>query len=183
MQRVRMNPRSTSIRDVGVPGLTMHEANTLKAPQTSTCKSLPGIPGLLNLIIAQESGTFWPVLGNFTYLGPHLTEVNAAASKHPTLATVWLGANDVLKYMGSGGRFTGGESQRSAGGGGYPHHDLDAAARRGARRRRESAEHRRDRLLPERNETEEAQRLPGPHVRRLPVHDRRLTARVRQPLC
>ena len=32
---------------------------------------------------------------------------------HPTLATVWIGANDVLKYMGSGGRFTGGN--RNAG--------------------------------------------------------------------
>jgi lysophospholipase L1-like esterase len=63
---------------------------------------------LLNQVIAEESGTFWPVLGNFAKL-PHLTDVNAAVSRHPTLATVWLGANDVLKYMGSGGRFVGGD--------------------------------------------------------------------------
>jgi hypothetical protein len=107
--RVRMDPTSTNIRDVGIPGLTLHEANVLHEPQSSTCKQLPGIPGLLNLVIADESETFWPVLGNFTKLGPNLTDVNAAASRRPTLATVWLGANDVLKYMGSGGRFVGGD--------------------------------------------------------------------------
>jgi lysophospholipase L1-like esterase len=107
VSRVRMNPNATTIRDFGVPGLTQHEANALHAPQTSTCKSLPGIPGLINMVISEESGTFWPVLANFTHLHP-LTPANAAASRHPTLATVWLGANDVLKYMGSGGRFVGG---------------------------------------------------------------------------
>jgi lysophospholipase L1-like esterase len=109
VSRVRMNPDSTDIRDFGIPGLTLHEANVLHQPQTSTCKQLPGIPGLLSTVVADESGTFWPVLGNFTRLGPNLTDVNAAASRHPTLATVWLGANDVLKYMGSGGRFVGGD--------------------------------------------------------------------------
>jgi lysophospholipase L1-like esterase len=107
--RVRMNPSSTTIRDFGVPGLTLHEANVLHAPQTNTCKELPGIPGLLSQVVSEESGTFWPVLLNSTKLGGHLTEVNAAASLHPTLATVWLGANDWLKYMGSGGRFVGGD--------------------------------------------------------------------------
>ncbi len=107
--RVRMNPNSTTIRNVGIPGLTLHEANTIHQPQTNTCSKLPGIPGLLSDVVNEESGTYWPVLRNFTNLGPHLTEVNAAASRHPTLATVWLGANDVLKYMGSGGRFVGGD--------------------------------------------------------------------------
>ena len=65
------------------------------------------------MVIAEESGTFWPVLLNFTNLKGNLTEVNAAASLHPTLATVWLGANDVLKYMGSGGRFVGGDRNAS----------------------------------------------------------------------
>ena len=109
VSRVRMDPDSTEIRDVGIPGLTLHEANVLHEPQTDTCKFIPGVPGLLSMVVSDESGTFWPVLGNFTRLGPNLTDVNAAASRHPTLATVWLGANDVLKYMGSGGRFVGGD--------------------------------------------------------------------------
>ncbi|MBV8531044.1 MAG: hypothetical protein JO104_06975, partial [Candidatus Eremiobacteraeota bacterium] len=111
--RVRMNPTSATIRDFGVPGMTLHEAITIHQPQTDTCSPLPGIPGLLSDVVSEESGTFWPVLRNFTKLDGHLTEVNAAASLHPTLATVWLGANDVLKYMGSGGRFVGGD--RTAG--------------------------------------------------------------------
>ncbi len=106
--RVRMDAEDPNIRDVGIPGLTLHEANVLHQPQTSTCKSIPGIPGLLNQVISEESGTFWPVMYSFRNL-PRLTPVNAAASLHPTLATVWLGANDVLKYMGSGGRFVGGD--------------------------------------------------------------------------
>src|SRR5579871_409779 len=107
--RVRLNPTSATIRNFGIPGLTLHEANTIHQPQTNTCSPLPGIPGLLSDVVNEESGTYWPVLRNFTNLGPHLTEVNAAASRRPTLATVWLGANDVLKYMGSGGRFVGGD--------------------------------------------------------------------------
>jgi len=107
--RVRVDPNDSTILDFGVPGITAHEAVVLHQPQTSTCSPLPGIPGLLSDVVSEESGTFWPVLRNFTKLGGHLTDVNAAASVHPTLATVWLGANDVLKYMGSGGRFVGGD--------------------------------------------------------------------------
>ena len=139
--RTRMNPNSTTILDFGVPGITLHEANVLHQPQTSTCKELPGIPGLLSQVVSEESGTFWPVLLNYTKLGGHLTEVNAAASVHPTLATVWLGANDWLKYMGSGGRFVGGDrtaaqvETRSA------RHDRHAAARGRKGRRGEPARH------------------------------------------
>lgn len=111
--RVRMNPSSTTIRDFGLPGLTLHEAITIHQPQTDTCSPLPGIPGLLSDVVSEESGTYWPVLRNFIHLQGNLTEANAAASVHPTLATVWLGANDVLKYMGSGGRFVGGDRSAS----------------------------------------------------------------------
>jgi lysophospholipase L1-like esterase len=111
--RVRMNPNATTIRNFGIPGLTLHEANTIHQPQTNTCSPLPGIPGLLSDVVNEESGTYWPVLRNFTKLEPRLTAVNAAASLHPTLTTVWLGANDVLKYMGSGGRFVGGDRNAS----------------------------------------------------------------------
>ncbi|HEY2475941.1 MAG TPA: hypothetical protein VGI19_14220 [Candidatus Cybelea sp.] len=106
--RVRMDPTSPNIRNVGIPGLTLHEAITLHGPQTNTCTELPGIPGLLSMVVQDESGTFWPVLGTFSHMRD-LTAVNAMANRRPTLATVWLGANDVLKYMGSGGRFVGGD--------------------------------------------------------------------------
>ncbi|MBV8067556.1 MAG: hypothetical protein JO113_06240 [Candidatus Eremiobacteraeota bacterium] len=111
--RVRMSPNSTAIRNLGIPGLTLHEANTIHQPETDTCSPLPGIPGLLSDVVNEESGTYWPVLRTFTKLEPRLTEANAAASLHPTLTTVWLGANDVLKYMGSGGRFVGGDRSAS----------------------------------------------------------------------
>jgi lysophospholipase L1-like esterase len=110
LSRVRMNPRSAALRDLAVPGITLHEANTLFEPQTDTCEPLPGTAGLISEIIGGESSTFWPVLGNFAGMGTSLTMVNAAASLHPTLATVWLGANDVLKYMGTGGLFVGGDN-------------------------------------------------------------------------
>ena len=108
-KRVRMNPDSTTIRDVAVPGITLHEANTLAQPQSNTCKALPGIRGLLQQVVDGESSTYWPVLRNFAGMGPQLTMVNAAVKLNPTLAILWLGANDVLKYMGSGGRFHGGD--------------------------------------------------------------------------
>lgn len=109
---VRLNPNASTIRNFGIPGLTLHEAITIDQPQTDTCSPLPGIPGLLSDVVNEESGTFWPVLRNFVKIN-HFTEVNSAASVHPTLATVWLGANDVLKYMGSGGRFVGGDRNAS----------------------------------------------------------------------
>lgn len=105
----RMNPSSTTLRDMGVPGITAHEVNVMSEPQTNTCEPLPGIPGLLSAVTQDESSDFWPVLGNFAGMGYNLSEVRAAASRHPTLATVWIGANDVLKFMGSGGRFVGGD--------------------------------------------------------------------------
>jgi lysophospholipase L1-like esterase len=109
LSRVRMNPYSTTVRDLAVPGITLHEANVLYQPQTPTCEPIAGVPGLLSAVVNGESGTFWPVLGNFAHMNSNLSMVKAAASLRPTLTTVWLGANDVLKFMGSGGRFTGGD--------------------------------------------------------------------------
>jgi lysophospholipase L1-like esterase len=108
--RVRMNPSSTAIRDLAVPGISLHEANTLHQPQSTTCEPLPGILGELAAVVDQESSTFWPVLRGFNGMGPNLTMTGAAAKLKPSLAIVWLGANDVLKYMGSGGRFLGGDN-------------------------------------------------------------------------
>jgi hypothetical protein len=108
--RVRMNPSSTKLRDLAIPGISLHEANTLAQPQSTTCKPLPGILGELAAVVDQESSTFWPVLRNFSGMGQSLSETAAAAKLKPSLAIVWLGANDVLKYMGSGGRFVGGDN-------------------------------------------------------------------------
>jgi lysophospholipase L1-like esterase len=108
--RVRMNASSSLIRDLAIPGISLHEANTLSQPQSTTCKPLPGILGLLATVVDQESSTFWPVLRNFSGMGQGLSETAAAAKLKPSLAIVWLGANDVLKYMGSGGRFLGGDN-------------------------------------------------------------------------
>ncbi|HEY1683062.1 MAG TPA: hypothetical protein VGF98_15550 [Candidatus Tumulicola sp.] len=108
--RVRMNPGSNTIRDLAVPGISLHEANTLSQPQSTTCEPLPGILGELAAVVDQEASTFWPVLRGFRGMGPNLSMTAAAAKLKPSLAIVWLGANDVLKYMGSGGRFVGGDN-------------------------------------------------------------------------
>jgi lysophospholipase L1-like esterase len=107
---VRMNPGSTIIRNLAVPGISLHEANTLTQPQSTTCEPLSGILGELAAVVDQESSTFWPVLRGFRGMGSNLTMTKAAVTLKPTLAIVWLGANDVLKYMGSGGRFVGGDN-------------------------------------------------------------------------
>ena len=110
LTRVRMNPASTSVRDLGVPGITLHEAAFMTQPLTPTCESLPGTAGLLSAVTNGESGVFYPVLGGFApQLNSNLNMVAAAHRLNPTLVTVWLGANDVLKFMGSGGLFRGGD--------------------------------------------------------------------------
>src|SRR6185312_11712898 len=69
VQAVRLNPTSTLIRDVAVPGITAHEANTISQPQNNTCQPIPGIPGLLAAVVDGEASTFWPVLGSFAHMG------------------------------------------------------------------------------------------------------------------
>ncbi|HTX60308.1 MAG TPA: SGNH/GDSL hydrolase family protein, partial [Verrucomicrobiae bacterium] len=112
LARVRLNPNSPNIRDLGVPGITLHEAIYMRAPLTSTCQSIPGVPGLLSEVINDESGLFYPVLGGFAgQIAPsRFSMVNIAHDLRPQLVTVWLGANDVLKFMGSGGAFTAGDN-------------------------------------------------------------------------
>lgn len=104
--------------DLGVPGITMHEAVTMHAPLTGPqtpnaagtgCNPYPVLPGdptsgALQSLVNGESDTFYPVLGSFSgQLGPNLTELNAALALSPNIATVWLGANDLLKYIFSAG--------------------------------------------------------------------------------
>ncbi len=110
LSRVRLNANSGLVRDLGVPGITLHEASYMTRPLTPTCNALPGTAGLLSAVTNGESGVFYPVLGDFApRLGQNLTMVAAARSLVPTLVTIWLGANDVLKFMGSGGLFRGGD--------------------------------------------------------------------------
>ena len=87
--------------DVAIPGQTVHEALYQIAPVTACGVPVNAGPlgGLAN-IVNSESGDFYPILGNF---GPATTQVAAAAGLHGTIATVWLGSNDVFKYAFSNG--------------------------------------------------------------------------------
>ncbi len=103
---VRANPSTTPL-DLGIPGLTMHEALSMIGPIATTCVPLQGNDPTIALqpIVSGESGAFYPVLGNFvSTLGTQTTAVNSAIALHSTLTTVWLGANDLLKYTFSGGK-------------------------------------------------------------------------------
>ncbi|MDQ2865883.1 MAG: SGNH/GDSL hydrolase family protein [Candidatus Eremiobacteraeota bacterium] len=115
----RLNPSATTL-DLAVPGITMHEAIAMNQPLAPTCAPIPGISptvaGLL-AVVNGESSLFYPVLGRFSStLGKNLTELNAAVSLKPTLATIWLGANDLLKYTFTGGQFCLGDSTHMVGG-------------------------------------------------------------------
>lgn len=110
----RMFP-SVNPLDLGVPGITMHEAIAMKAPLTgppnaancgfTTIATDPTSGGLQSLVNG-ESLMFYPVLGSYqASLGNNLTELNVAVALHPQLTTVWLGANDLLKFTFSGGTF------------------------------------------------------------------------------
>jgi lysophospholipase L1-like esterase len=99
---LRENP-AVNPWDVGVPGVTMHEAlfmngaigdcgiNPTNAPPTFVA---------LNALVNGESQNFWPILAGF---GPGVTMVDAAVSLHAQVATVYLGSNDLLKVAFSGG--------------------------------------------------------------------------------
>ncbi|GAC1411083.1 MAG: hypothetical protein NVSMB64_20610 [Candidatus Velthaea sp.] len=96
----RANPAQTPL-DVAVPGQTVHEAIYMIGPENS-CVTAPGGPlsGLAGLVNS-ESLNFWPVLGNFP---KGTTQLAAAASLHGQFATVYLGSNDLLKFIFSVGQ-------------------------------------------------------------------------------
>ncbi|MEO9263024.1 MAG: hypothetical protein ABI282_02955 [Candidatus Baltobacteraceae bacterium] len=114
----RLNAGGTNY-DLGVPGITIHEAIAMNQPLAPTCAPIPGIaPSLAGLlaVVNGESSLFYPVLGQYqSQLGKNLTELNAAVMLKPTLATVWLGGNDLLKYAFSGGQFCLGDSTHMVG--------------------------------------------------------------------
>ena len=115
----RISPAQT-VTDVAVPGITMHEALYMTGPTsgpppgptgTAPNQSCPGYPALpgdptsggLQTIVQAENTAFLPVLGGFAGSVSPLTMVNAAVSTKPTLATVLLGANDLLTFIFSAG--------------------------------------------------------------------------------
>jgi lysophospholipase L1-like esterase len=102
------------IADIAVPGITMHEAVSMTGPLTGpptgpNCGfvTVPGDPtsGGLQSLVAGESLMYYPILGQFAATLPPgtATELNAAVSLKPQLTTVWLGANDLLKFIFSHG--------------------------------------------------------------------------------
>ena len=115
----RANPTTLPL-DVGIPGLTVHEAINMIAPHSgpppaavgTTCPGYPTLAGDptsggLQTLLDAEDSMFYPVLGSFIgHLGPNqpLTALNAAIADRPTLTTVWLGANDLLKFTFSAGQ-------------------------------------------------------------------------------
>ncbi len=106
--------------DLAVPGITLHEAIAMNQPLAPTCAPIPNVPpslaGLL-AVVSGESENFYPVLGQYANtLGTKLTELNAAVLLKPTLTTVWLGANDLLKYTFTGGQFCLGDDTHQVGG-------------------------------------------------------------------
>ena len=113
-QQTRVNPGSP-IADLGVPGITTHESIAMTAPLTGAPNApgcgfvtIPGdiTSGGLQSLVQQESQLFYPVLGQFqTTLGArNVTQLGAAVSLQPKLTTVWLGANDILKFIFSHGQ-------------------------------------------------------------------------------
>jgi lysophospholipase L1-like esterase len=113
-QATRVNPTS-GIADLGVPGITMHEAiamtGPLTGPPTATSTgcgyaTIPGDPtsGGLQSLVQSESQHFNPILGEFrSAYGTNTTMLTIATRLSPKLATVWLGANDLLDYSFSAG--------------------------------------------------------------------------------
>jgi lysophospholipase L1-like esterase len=103
---------NTQNLDLGVPGITLHEAVAMTGPLTGPPNApncgysvLPNDPtaGGLQSLVSGESALFYPVMGAYRNSVSQLTELNVAVALQPKLATVWLGANDVLKFSFSGG--------------------------------------------------------------------------------
>lgn len=101
---MRLNPNQTPL-DVAIPGQTLKESLYMVGP-TSDCAiaaapaSFPANIVGLNSLIMSEGENFSPVMFSF---GPGVPQVNAAAALHGQLATVWLGSNELLKFIFSGG--------------------------------------------------------------------------------
>jgi len=94
----RLNPGTTPF-DVAVPGETFHEG-LFQIQPTTPCVAPPGPIGALSGVVFPESDNILPILSNF---GPNVTQLQAAIALKPTITTVWLGSNDLLKFVFTGG--------------------------------------------------------------------------------
>ncbi len=115
-QFTRLTP-AAPIANLGIPGATMHEAVAMNAPITgappgpvgTSCPAYVTLPGDassggLQSLIQDESKLYYPVLGQFSATLANPTMLNAAVSLKPKVTTVWLGANDLLKFIFSHGQ-------------------------------------------------------------------------------
>jgi lysophospholipase L1-like esterase len=96
--QARINPGTTPF-DLGIPGQTVHEA-LYQYGASVNCPTANG--SALGSLVGVENAMINPILGNF---GANVSQVSAAVSLKPQIATVWLGSNDLLKYAGSGGQY------------------------------------------------------------------------------
>jgi len=96
--RARVNPAITPF-DVGIPGQTVHEA-LYQYGAVTNCNGAS--TSALGSLVGDEAATISPVLGTF---GANVSQISAAVSLKPTVVTVWLGSNDLLKYALSGGAY------------------------------------------------------------------------------
>jgi lysophospholipase L1-like esterase len=102
---LRANPSSTPL-DLAVPSATTHEALYMTGP-TGECavaqnpSVFPSSIVGLNALVNGESQAYGPVLAGF---GPNVTQVSAAVALHPQVATIWLGHNELLKFVFSLGQ-------------------------------------------------------------------------------
>jgi hypothetical protein len=107
---VRMNPTSKTY-DLGIPSLTLAEAIGMIQPQAPSCKLIYPSPSntaqaaidSLQALVGGESELFYPVMEKYSSPSHQISPLTAAESLNPTLTTVWLGANDLLRYIFSGG--------------------------------------------------------------------------------
>jgi lysophospholipase L1-like esterase len=110
----RMDPSDLNA-DLGVPGITMHEAVAMTGPITGPANNTTGgacgyltvandpTAGALQSLVSGESSVFYPVMGPYLAHVAVPTELNVALALKPKLTTVWLGANDLLKFSFAGG--------------------------------------------------------------------------------
>jgi lysophospholipase L1-like esterase len=107
---VRMNPSATTY-DLGIPSLTIAEAIGMRQPLTTTCVELYNPPANmaqaeldgLQSLIGGESELFYPVMEHYATPANPQSPLQVAESLNPTLTTVWLGANDLIRFVFSGG--------------------------------------------------------------------------------